>query len=154
MLLVVFHFGEHRYALDSGEVVEIVPLLRFKPIPRAPDYVLGVFHYRGRIVPVIDLCALAGAGPARPFMSTRIILVNYTDGRGLAHVLGLVAERVTDTVKKNESDRMPSGVQVADAPWLGDVIPGKDGITQYIRVNELLPQSVQDILFPTGENEK
>ena len=60
MLHILFHIGPERYALDSREVAEVVPMVQFKEIPGAPDYVLGIFLYRGQPTPVLDLSRLAG----------------------------------------------------------------------------------------------
>ena len=45
------------------------------PVGRRPGWLAGVFVYRGRVVPVIDLHRLAGAGECPPHLSSRIILV-------------------------------------------------------------------------------
>ena len=147
MLLVLFHIGKERYAVDSGEVIEIVPLVQFRPIPRTPDYVAGLFLYRGQIVPVIDLCALAGVGPAKKLLSTRILLVRYPDADGQPHVLGLIAEQVTDTTRVGEEQLKPSGVSTRNAPYLGEILPDSEGMVQRIRVADLIPAEARNLLF-------
>ena len=66
-LFLVFRIGNERYALQAIEVAEVLPRLPLKPIAQAPDWVAGVFAYRGAVVPVIDLSALTfgttGPGP-------------------------------------------------------------------------------------------
>ena len=147
MLLVLFHIGKERYAVDSGEVIEIVPLVQFRPIPRTPEYVAGLFLYRGQIVPVIDLCALAGHGPAKKLLSTRILLVRYPGPDGQQHVLGLVAEQVTDTTRVDEKQLKSSGVTARDAPYLGEILPDSEGMVQKIRIADLIPAEAQKLLF-------
>lgn len=151
MLLVVFQMGEERYALDSRHVVEVVPLVRFRELPRAPEYVCGLFEYRGQITPVVDLSALAGKGPSQRLLSTRVILVHYRDFKDRFHVLGLLAERVTDTIRTKETDLKPAGIKVEDSPYLGKIVADATGMIQCIEVEELLPSEVQDILFPANE---
>lgn len=58
-LFLLFRMEGDRYALDAREVVEVLPLLRLKRIPEAPEWVAGVFSHRGVLVPVLDLCAMA-----------------------------------------------------------------------------------------------
>ena len=147
MLLVLFHIGNERYAVDSGEVIEIVPLVQFRPIPRTPEYVAGLFVYRGQIVPVIDLCALAGHGPAKKLLSTRILLVRYPGPDGEPHVLGLIAEQVTDTTRIDETQLKPSGVTAKDAPYLGKILSDSEGLVQKIRIADLIPAEAQNLLF-------
>jgi hypothetical protein len=84
MLMVLFQLGAERYAVDSHCVVEIVPMVDFKPVPHAPDYVAGLFNYRETVVPVIDLCHLTQKRPCLKHLSSRIILVDYGRLTGMA----------------------------------------------------------------------
>ena len=82
MLFLLFQLGNDRYALEANRVVEIVPLLSLKAIPQAPKGVAGLLVYRGRAIPALDLCDLTFGRPARERMSTRIIIVNYSEATG------------------------------------------------------------------------
>src|ERR1035437_3945760 len=88
MLFLLFQLGKERYALQASRVVEVVPLLELKQLPQAPKGVAGIINYRGRPVPVVDLCALTLGQPAAERFSTRIFIVNYPDDRGTNHLLG------------------------------------------------------------------
>jgi chemotaxis-related protein WspB len=147
MLFLQFQLGKDRYALDSGRVVEVLPLLGIKQIPQAPAGVAGAFNYRGKPVPVIDLSELALGRPARLHMSTRIIVVRYPDGNGIQHELGLIAEKATETVRRDPADFTDSGVINDGAPYLGPVATDPNGLVQWIEVTKLLPAAVRDVLF-------
>src|SRR2546428_9181135 len=155
MLLVIFYLGKDPYALESSQVVEIVPRILLKELPHAPQYVAGLFDYRGVIVPVIDLCRMTQGRACSEHLSTRVILVRYPydryDGQK-ERVLGLMAERVTETIEKSESDLAAPGVSVDEAAYLGDVISDARGIIQCIRVERLLPESVRELLFKEEES--
>ncbi len=90
MLFLVFQLGTNRYAIEAAEVVEVLPLVNSKHIPRAPLGVAGVFDYHGTPVPLIDFTELAQGTPSRRWMSTRIILVNHRDKSGKVHLLGFL----------------------------------------------------------------
>jgi chemotaxis-related protein WspB len=152
VLLIVFQMGGERYALNSRHVVEIVPLVPFRELPRAPEYVCGLFEYRGQITPVVDLSSLAGKGASQRLLSTRVILVRYLDSRDCVRVLGLLAERVTDTVEVKESDLRPPGIRIEESKYLRRVFTDPTGIIQCIELEELLPTPVRDILFPADES--
>ena len=147
MLFLQFQLGKDRYALDSSQVVEVLPLLGIKQIPQAPAGVAGAFNYRGKPVPVIDLSELALGRPARLHMSTRIIIVRYPDGNGTLHQLGLIAEKATETVRRDPADFADSGVVNDGAPYLGPVATDPNGLVQRIEVTQLLPAAVRDVLF-------
>jgi chemotaxis-related protein WspB len=147
MLFLVCQLGTDRYAIEAAQVVEILPVVNSKHIPRAPLGVAGVFDYHGAPVPLIDLTELALGRPSRKWMSTRIILVNHHDSSGQSHLLGFLAEHATETMHRSEEDFVDSGVGVADTPYLGGVITDAEGIVQRVRIQNLLPESVGNQLF-------
>jgi chemotaxis-related protein WspB len=146
MLFFLFRLGEDRYALDALQIAEILPLVSVKRIPLAPTGVAGIIDYHGAPVPLIDLSQLALGRPARQRLGTRIILVNYPDQEGATHLLGLLAERATETMRRDPADFV-SGVGNDAAPYLGPVAADAHGLVQWIQVDKLLPRSVRDRLF-------
>src|SRR6266508_2936730 len=104
MLFIIFQLGDDRYALDAGQIEEILPFVSIKPIPQAPHGVVGIFNYRGAPVPVIDLSELTLGRPARRRLSTRILVVHYDSGRSEKRLLGLVAEKAMQTVRRDTNE--------------------------------------------------
>jgi len=155
MLMVLFQLGPDRFAVESRCVVEIVPRVDFKAVPRAPDYVAGLFNYRDCVVPVLDLCQLTQNRPCHPFLSSRIILIDYGKLTGLAaraQLLGLLAERVTDVCERPESVKS-SPVRVAGAAYLGDIFFVAGEMNQCLEPAALLPESLREMLFSeSGRN--
>jgi chemotaxis-related protein WspB len=148
-LFLVFRIGSERFALQAIEVAEVLPRLPLKPIPRAPDWVAGVFAYRGAVVPVIDLSALTFGQPAQARTSTRLVLVNYRpDQTAEAQLLGLILEQATDTLRCNPADFQPYGLDNREAPYLGAVREDAQGLLQWVRVSDLLDDQVRALLYP------
>jgi chemotaxis-related protein WspB len=147
MLFLLFELGNDRYALDVRQIAEVLPLLGVKQIPKAPQALTGLFNYRGAPVPVIDLSQLTLGRPAARRLSTRIVLVHYPDQAGATHLLGLIAEKATQTARHEPSDFVASGVTNAGAPYLGPVATDRRGLLQWIDVRTLLPPSFRDLLF-------
>ncbi|MGL5063830.1 MAG: chemotaxis protein CheW [Microcoleus sp.] len=157
MLMLLFYVGDDRYALDSRRVVEVVPTVVLKKLHGAPEYIPGLFNYRGHLVPVIDLCQMIQGTPARAYLSTRIVLVNcqlpdisQEDDRTLHSpiILGLMAERVTETLDKPETEFVSPGINVDTTPYLGGMIADDRGMIQFVRVEHLLPESQTTYLLP------
>jgi chemotaxis-related protein WspB len=147
VLFLVFQLADARYALDAGEVAEVLPLVNITPIPRAPAGIVGVFDFRGRPVPLVDLGQIALDRPAERRLSTRIILAHYRGARGEAQLLGLIAERVTETMRRDRAEFVPTNVTSAAAPYLGPVASDERGLIQWIVVDQLLPEPVRAALF-------
>jgi chemotaxis-related protein WspB len=147
MLFLLFQLGKDRYALEASRVVEVVPLVELKQLPQAPKGVAGILNYRGRPVPVVDLCALTLGHAASELLSTRIIIINYPDARGTHRLLGLIAERATEAVRRDPKDFVDSGVKLAEAPYLGPILMADSAPIQWIYEQRLLPEPVRNLLF-------
>jgi chemotaxis-related protein WspB len=147
MLFLIFELGKDRYALDVRQIAEVLPLLGVKQIPKAPKAMTGLFNYRGSPVPVIDLSQLTLGRPSAQRLSTRIVLVHYPDETGQTHLLGLIAEKATQTARHEQSAFVSSGVTNTGAPYLGPVVTDARGLLQWIDVRTLLPPSFRDLLF-------
>ncbi len=153
MLFILFQLGGDCYALDAAQVAEVLPLVQVKKIPRAPVGVAGVFTYHGAPVPVLDLSELALGRPARERLSTRLLLVYYPDGAGGRRLLGLIAEKATETMRREPGDFTASGVRGDGAPYLGPVVDDVRGLIQWVEVGKLLPATVSEALFRQAEEE-
>lgn len=147
MLFLVFQLGSDRYALDARSVVEVVPFLSLRRLPRAPQGVTGVFNYRGRPVPAVDLSELTLGQPAVERLSTRIVLVNYSDPQGRTCMLGLICEHATQLLRKDLEAFLETGVEIPAAPYLGPVLMDAGGPIQLLHHRHLLAEPVRELLF-------
>jgi chemotaxis-related protein WspB len=152
MLFLEFQLDTDCYALETEQIVRVLPLVAIKHIPQAPRGIAGAFDFHGKAVPVIDLSALVLGRPAARRLSTRVLLARYRDGAGCERLLGLIAEHATRTLRREPSDFAPSGVTCDAAPYLGPVARTADGLVQWIDVQRLLPPTVCDALFREVED--
>ncbi|MDH0304924.1 MULTISPECIES: chemotaxis protein CheW [unclassified Pseudomonas] len=149
VLYLQFRIADQRFALDVREVIEVLPRRTLKPIAQAPAWVAGVFAHRGVLVPVLDLSALSFGTPAASRSSTRLVLVHYrADPLRPELQLGLILEQATDTVRCAPDEFHPYGLDNGEARYLGPVREDARGLLQRIEVNDLLPESVRQLLYP------
>src|SRR5688572_33451330 len=73
MLFLQFQIGDDRYVIDTARVGGVLPLVSLTRIPQSTPGIAGVFNYRRRPVPLIDLTELAIERPADKRLSTRVI---------------------------------------------------------------------------------
>lgn len=146
MLLVTLSINNDTFGLDASNIIEIIPVIPLKHVPLSTDYIAGLFNYHGQMVPVIDLCKLFENRESRMLFSTRIILVKYTKDKA-EHVLGVIAENITECIKVNESNFVRTGVSVRKGKLLGEVASIHDVMVQRINIEALLPDDVHEILF-------
>jgi chemotaxis-related protein WspB len=147
MLFLLFQLGNERYAIEAGRVIEVAPLLALKRLPMAPKGVAGIFNYRGRPVPAVDLSELALGKPSSERLSTRIIIVNFEFSDGAKHLLGLIAEQATEMLRKDPREFVEPGLKIEAAPYLGPVYIDAQGAIQWIDTQRLLSEPVRNLLF-------
>lgn len=143
MLFLLLQLGTDRYALAAADVLEILPLVQFKQLPHTPPEIVGVFNFRGVIVPALDLSQLALGTPSTARLSTRIVLVNYRPGQPL----GLIAERVTQTLRCEVSAFAPAGLSEPGARYLGPITQDAFGIVQRLEIAHLITDALRARLY-------
>ncbi len=93
IILVSFTIGDNEYALDISEVQEVVRYQEITPLPRVPDYILGVINLRGKIIPIIDLGKRIGVESSKE-NSKKIIIVKKNN-----ELYGLLVDKVKGVLK-------------------------------------------------------
>ena len=144
---LLFGVGEQRYGLDVSQVVEVVPAVPLRKIPGVPEYVAGVFCYKGTIVPVLDLNQLLSGVPALKRYSTRMVLVRYPGHSGTEHVLGLLVERADQGLTEAFGDLLSSGIATPEAPYLGKLAMLGNETIQFVKIEQLIPDGLRERLF-------
>jgi chemotaxis-related protein WspB len=147
MLFLLFKLGKDRYAIEASRVVEVVPLLELRIIPQAPEGFAGIFNYRGKPIPAIDLCRLTLGQSAAHRISTRIIVINSTDSRGRHQLLGLIAEHATEMLRKEPNEFSQPGFKFGSGPALGPILLDPNGAIQWINDQHLLSARMRQMVF-------
>ncbi len=137
MLVLLFHLGEGMYAVDCRYVKEISPMVRLKTMPHSPGHLAGLFHYRGSIVPVLDLGTLILGAPCRVRLSSRIIIIEMAGESQEPALFGLIAERVTEAVRKPAQSFVSPGIHLPRTPYLGGVLMEQEMMIQLIDLEAL-----------------
>ena len=151
MLHLLVQLGSDRYAIAARDIVEVLPLVALKALPGAPRGVAGLLDHRGVAVPVIDLSALALGRPAAQRVSTRLLVTDYPLPGGGTRRLGLIAERATETLRREPGDFRPVGMEAGGARYLGPVVHDPRGLVQRVEIAALLTAELRAALFPEGE---
>jgi chemotaxis-related protein WspB len=153
MLFLLFRAGDKTFALEAGRVQEIVPDVQLEPHPGAPDYLAGLFNYRGLVTPVIEFNRLVNALPSPARWSRRILLTPYSPAPTQAtRLVGFRVEALTETMERNDRDFSQTGVGSASTPFLGGIFCEKNRLVQRILLEKLLPAEANAMLFPKAEH--
>jgi purine-binding chemotaxis protein CheW len=52
--LLTFLLDKEVYGTDIGQIQEVLEYRKVTPVPRTPEFMLGVINLRGNVVPVAD----------------------------------------------------------------------------------------------------
>jgi chemotaxis-related protein WspB len=138
MLALIFQVGRDRVAVDVRRVREVVPRVNLSAVSGGPPWMAGVFVYRGRVVPVVDLHRLTGAGECPPHLSSRIILFPYPAGAPES-LVGLLATQVAEIREVPPAPAQPIPGQPG-RPGLGPALPDGHDILRVLDPDWLLAQ--------------
>ncbi len=154
MQILTFTVAGAAFCIPSRTVIEVLPLVPARPIPLMPDFVRGIFTYRGRLVPLIDLgrrFTAVDSTEKRPNrLSTRVIVVEFPAPGDAPYPvrLGLVAENVVSIRSTDEADSSTPEMSLSHAPFLGQVLRLGGQTVQMIAVERLLPPDLLTGLAP------
>lgn len=146
MLVILFQAGPEIFAMDTRELVEIVPSFDLRHMPGAATGVAGIMRYRNAAIPVLDLGVLMGGSPCQSRLSTRILVVRYRADT-IDAKLGLRVENATETLKIAADDLQSPGVVSPGAEFLGPVFEHESGLVQLVNVEHLLSESLAATLY-------
>jgi chemotaxis signal transduction protein len=90
---LIFTLQGDRYAMNVGDLSEVMETPTTFPIPKVPKTFLGVMNFHGTPTPVLDLASFLHGDP--PKSSGRILILD--------HKIGSLALRI-DTVERIISD--------------------------------------------------
>jgi len=148
--LLLFSIDEEAYGLPLSAVIEVARLPeRLTALPRAPDFVRGIMHLRGRALPVVDQAARFGAVAS----GQRLIVARAGD---------LEAAFLVDRIQGVA--RVPRA-SLVEAPAVGKdpqlveqlLIPHDSPMTLLLSPFALLAQAERDLLAavdPTGRSRR
>lgn len=134
--------GLRRWAISVADIVEILPVVRWRPIIGGPPCALGLFERQQTLVPLIDLPMKLGAEPVTPRLGSRIVVVRVPITAGAHALLGLLVESM---IGLSSIDFAGSGSHSGfdaqgDAP-VGRVTTAEGTTVQLVRVEHVLSES-------------
>jgi purine-binding chemotaxis protein CheW len=88
--ILIFALGEPRYALYLSTVERVVRAVEITPLPRAPEFILGVINMQGQVIPVVDIRPCFGM-PRRAVNQANQFILAHTSRRLVALVADSVA---------------------------------------------------------------
>lgn len=132
MLAVLFEMDGRLWGADARLIETVIPAVKLRAVQGAPEWIAGVFNYRGAAAPAVDLSILVCSRSSERIFSTRYMLVKMSAG-GREGLVALIAERVTGVAEVGDSEITPS----AGGSFAGGVFPVGERLAQIVEIGRL-----------------
>ncbi|RME07082.1 MAG: chemotaxis protein CheW [Anaerolineae bacterium] len=132
---ILFQLAGATYAVPSAQVLQVAMIENITRLPNAPDFVDGVVHLRGRIVPVVNLRRRFNLPPKDYDLQSRLIVIEQ-EGR----VVAMAVDTARDFVTLDSDALQPTPDLVGDAPrkYLRGVFAREDGLILVLDLHKVL----------------
>ncbi len=139
--IIVFTLDDQRYALPLPAADRVVRMVAITPLPNAPDIILGVVNFQGRVTPVINMrrrfCL-----PERKIALTDQLVVAHTARRPVA----LVADAVLDVIACAEQSLIAAENILPGIAYVEGVVKLADGLVLIHDLDKFLSLEEEDSL--------
>ena len=136
---LTFTLEKEEFGIGILTVKEIIGMMAITPIPRTPDWVLGVINLRGKVIPVVDL-RLKFSMQSRPFDErTCIVVVEMGSGKSMLSI-GLVVDAVNEVVniKQDDVEQPPRFGTDTDTQYILGMAKSGDRVKILLDINMVL----------------
>ncbi|MFA5371550.1 MAG: chemotaxis protein CheW [Sideroxydans sp.] len=145
--LIVFTLGDQRYALPLSVAERVVRMVAITPLPNAPDIIIGVVNFQGRVIPVINMrrrfCL-----PEREIALTDQLVVAHTVRRPVA----LVADAVLDVIVCPAQSLIVAEDVLPNVEYVEGVVKLTDGLILIHDLDKFLSLEEENSLAHVLEN--
>jgi Chemotaxis signal transduction protein len=145
--LIIFIMGDQRYALPLHAVERVVRMVAITLLPKAPDIILGVVNFQGRVIPVINMrrrfCL-----PDREIALTDQLVVAHTARRPVA----LVADAVLDVIACSAQNLIATENILPKVEYVEGVVKLADGLILIHDLDKFLSLEEESSLDQALEN--
>ena len=137
--LITFRVGQQEFCTDIMAVREIRGWTPATALPRTPDFVAGVINLRGAVLPIVDLSARLGLGPAEPTARHVIIVAQIGE-----QVVGLLVGAVSDILTVTDDMVQPTPDVASDMAktFVRGLLTIEGRMISLIALDRVLPEQV------------
>lgn len=131
--IVIFTLGETRCALSLSRVEKVIRAVEISQLPKAPEIVLGVINYAGKLVPVIDVRRRFRFSPQEFSMDNRFILA-----RTASRLVALIVDAVDEIAGLTSEEMVSTEQEIPFAEHLKGVAKIKGNLIMIYDLDQFL----------------
>lgn len=115
MILLTFTIGKQNLAFNIENVEGVTEEIKIVPVPKSPEFVIGIANVRNQIIPVISLARLLDSELVR---GQKWIITVCDQGRHLCEIDDLGELIETDEITQVKDKK---GIIIGTIEWRGKV---------------------------------
>ena len=140
MQLLSFTIGGQQYGIDTRNIIEVLPLIPSQELPQQPEEIRGLIRYRGKLLPVLDLCQLILDRPCESRLGTRTVVVKliHESNEDSSHLFAITAEEVIG-ISTTTLDNLTN---VPSESFLGPIVDIESNSTGVISIQIIIINSL------------
>ncbi len=148
---LTFSLGIENFAINVNHVEKILESQQVTEVPKAPEYMLGVFNMRGEVIPLVDTRIKFGMEKTKITSSTCILVITI-DNDGESLKIGALVDSVNEVIKYYNKDLMtlPTVGKQNKAEFLHGVIKHDEKFILLVNADKIF--SVDEIIELRAEN--
>lgn len=148
-LAVIWRAGGLLFSTGVENVAEVLPSVRASELPAAPDWVRGLFVYRGELIPLVDGARLLGRAREPERMINRVLVMRTRDAEcGGENLVGVWVQSVLDLDRPAfEAKGTHAGLANESTRFLGRVAQTRFGQVQEVLPAELFGAEQAELLW-------
>ena len=140
MQLLSFTIGGQQYGIDTRNIIEVLPFIPSQELPQQPEEIRGLIRYRGKLLPVLDLCQLILDRPCESRLGTRTVVVKliHESNEDSSHLFAITAEEVIG-ISTTTLDNLTN---VPSESFLGPIVDIESNSTGAISIQIIIIESL------------
>ncbi|HOO82998.1 MAG: purine-binding chemotaxis protein CheW [Prolixibacteraceae bacterium] len=148
---LTFSLDKENFALDVEHVEKILEYQPVTEVPKAPEYMLGVFNLRGEVIPLVDTRIKFGMEKSIITSSTCVLVITINN-EGETIKLGAMVDNVKEVIKYNTAEikNLPSVGKQNKTEFLNGVLKVNDQFVLLLNADKIF--SVDEIIELRAEN--
>ena len=103
--VIAFMLNDELIGINIKNVTKITKKLDISPVPKTPDYIVGVMNLRGNIVPVVNLKKMLNLPNSDDLNQEYIIIIDTQIGN-----IGLLIDQVVGAITIEDKEILPAPI--------------------------------------------
>lgn len=139
--VLAVRIGRHLHAIPTASIEEVLPALPVEPIPRSPEFVVGVVFVRGHLIPVLSAAERLGVTDYERPLEPNIVCLRV-EGR----LIGVEVDEAIDLMDLPADSALPTEGFCKTQPFLKALVEHDGEVVRVLDPEKLVSTEEAHVL--------